>query len=184
MQCCSKISLCFGQVSRESLCFQRAQLSGEQNTWEERNDPRRSRMLGVALLHWRAHLNNTFYSIDLSSKKTSQVRKNPSGSPSSPPRDTDHYIHFAAMQTKVGREAKAPFPAPGGAGQAAKLCPPTMPLVSPGEHSLSKQTLQGRDRSCPQPASAQKPLEFLCQTHGSSELLLPIQPSACTRKTC
>lgn len=74
-----------------------------------------------------------------------------------------------------GREAKAPFPAPGGAGQAAKLCPPTMPLVSPGEHSLSKQTLQGRDRSCPQPASAQKPLEFLCQTHGSSELLLPIQ---------
>lgn len=132
-------------------------------------------MLGVALLHWRAHLNNPFYSIYLSSKKTSQVRKNPSGSPSSPPRDTDHYIHFAAVQTNVGREAKAPFPAPEGAGLAAKLCPPTMSLVSPGEHSLPKQTPRGQDRSCPQPASAQNPLEFLCQTHGSSELLLPIQ---------
>lgn len=76
--------------------------------------------------------------------------------PSSSPIGTNSCIHFAAMKTKVGREGNAPSPAPEGAGQAAKLCPPTSPRVSAGEHSLPKQTPRGRDRSCLQPANNSK----------------------------
>lgn len=140
---------------------------------------RREMTPGDPMLHWRAHPNNNiFYSIDLLSKNTSQVRKNPSGSPSSPPRDTNLYVNFASLRTKVGREGKAPSMAPGGAGQAAKLCPPTMSLLSPGEHSLLHQTLLGWDGSCPQP---QHPLQLPREAQSSfSPSKLPVS----TRKMC
>lgn len=80
-------------------------------------------------------INNVFHSIDLSSRNTPQVRKNPSGSPC-PPRDTSHCTHFASLKCNLGREAKAPSLAPEGAGQAAKLCPPKMPLLSTGGRKL------------------------------------------------
>lgn len=98
-----------------------------------------------------------FFTLLTSIPRNSTGQEKPSTIPSSPPRDTNRSIHFSAVKTKVGREGNAPSLAPEGAGQAAKLCPPTSPLVSAGEHSLPKQTPRGRDRSCPQLVSAQNP---------------------------
>lgn len=117
-------------------------------------------------------INNVFHSIDLSSRNTPQVRKNPSGSPC-PPRDTSHCTHFASLKCNLGREAKAPSLAPEGAGQAAKLCPPKMPLLSTGgrkfENSLPQKSHQ--DGITPAPA-----LKTPCSSHAKPlELLLPIQ---------
>lgn len=115
-------------------------------------------------------INNVFHSIDLSSRNTPQVRKNPSGSPC-PPRDTSHCTHFASLKCNLGREAKAPSLAPEGAGQAAKLCPPKMPLLSTGGRKLKNFPFPrngitpGWDHSC---SSAQNPLQLPCQTLGAA----------------